>query len=235
MGAGTATGRGAHNQAENHWRTKIKMKLFISLFLAGAAVAWTSPVTVSIVSIGNPPLVSQGVYVGPYTLSINGTNFAALCTDDKDWSYLNHPWQANETAVTSPNLGNTYNPGKRQEYEEAAYLYSLMIQPGADRIDIQHAAWDIMDDKITSVNPSDGAYSYIQNAVSNYSSMNLSGYEIISSTDKGNRQQEFIIDTISPAPEPASVGVFGAGLIIAAAISAWLRRHKRSRLDGVMR
>jgi hypothetical protein len=206
------------------------MKLVVSLFLVGVAALPASPIAVSIVDAGNPPVVdSNGEYVGPYTLSVNGTNIAALCVDDKDRSQLNVSWKANETAVSSPNLSNTYKPSEGQEYKEAAYLYSLITQPGVsgtDRIDIQHAAWYIMDGKTSSVSTSDGAYLYIQKAASNYNFMDFSGYEIVSSANQYNRQQEFIIDTTCPAPEPASVGLFGAGLIIAAAISSWVRRNR---------
>ncbi|MGI9075650.1 MAG: PEP-CTERM sorting domain-containing protein [Bryobacteraceae bacterium] len=199
------------------------------------ALLSAGPVNVTLLDAGNPVLKdSQGVNVGPYTLSVNGTNFAALCVDDKDWSTLNTPWLANLTTVGSSNLNETYHSGKGIQYAEDTYLYTLITQAsGANRINIQHAAWDIINYSITSstsltgLNLFSGDIAYINQATANYnkSGLNFANFQIISSTSC-YRQQEFIIGANCDAPEPASFALLGAGLLMAGASRAWRLRKQ---------
>lgn len=194
------------------------MKL-ISIFLFAGALLSASPVA-DLVNAGTPLLASGNDYVGPYGLTLNGTLYAALCVDDKDWGSLNDPWNVNITSISSGNFSSTYNSTKGQEYMEDAWIYSQITQPGADRIDLQHAAWDIMDLGITNstqlsndVSLHDGAYNFISEALTDYRTMNFSGYEILSDCNKDGdgREQEFIICT----PEPESLTLLGMGLLLA--------------------
>jgi hypothetical protein len=57
------------------------------------------------------------------------------------------------------------------QYEEEAYLFSLITQPGADRIDIQHAAWAITG----GYTANSAAQHYVDLAAANYSTLNLAG------------------------------------------------------------
>ncbi len=211
---------------------------FISIFLLAGALLSASPVSTSsvatLVSAGSPLLASNGDYVGPYGLTLNQNLYPALCVDDKDWGSLNAPWNVNVTSISSGNFSLTYNPTEGQEYMEDAWIYNQITQPGADRINLQHAAWDIMDLGITTstqltndLSSSDGAYNFISQALTGYSSMNFSGYEILSDCNKGDgpgdgREQEFIICT----PEPASFMLLGMGLLLAGVGSARQRRKQ---------
>jgi hypothetical protein len=85
----------------------------ILTFLMFGALLSAGPVNVTLLDTGNPVLKdSHGVNVGPYTLSVNGINYAALCVDDKDWSTLNTPWLANLTTVGSSNLSSAYHASR---------------------------------------------------------------------------------------------------------------------------
>jgi hypothetical protein len=210
------------------------MKAILTFFMFGALLS-AGPVNVTLLNTGNPILKdSQGVNVGPYTLSVDGKNYAALCVDDKHWSELNTPWFANLTSVGSSNLSNTYHASEGTEYKEAAYLFTLITQAsGADRINIQHAAWDVINYSITSstslvgLNLFSGDTAYINQAAHNYntSGLNFANFQIVSSASSCYRQQEFIISNCD-APEPASFALLGAGLLMAGASRAW-RRHKQ--------
>lgn len=192
-----------------------KVLFGVSLAALASLAASAAPITtqVELVNAGLPSIIApsvtidgitvQNVYIGPYTLLINGQDVAALCIDFFDESYLNTTWTAYETTVGSSNLVGTYSPADPQEYQEEAYIYSQIILPGADRTGLQEAAWDIMAYGITSnayTTELGGDNSYIDAALANYSSVNDAAYTIISDTT-AHGEQEFLIDD---APEPPS-------------------------------
>lgn len=192
------------------------MKLFSIFLLAGIvpagsvlSAAQINPTAqVSLVNAGSPLADDGQYYVGPYTLSINGQNVAALCVDFSDESYVGDSWTASLSQVGG-NLANTYHADDSVQYEEEAYLYTLITQPGADRVDIQHAAWSITDPAYSA---DSAAQAFVTQAQAHYSSMNFAGFELVSSTGT-TREQEFLV---ASAPEPASLSLFGAGLLLAA-------------------
>jgi PEP-CTERM motif len=206
----------------------MNMKFLFSFFLVGAIVS-ASPITVT--------LLNTGTSVSPYTLTVNGMNVAGLSVDDKNGSNLFGNWPANVTSISSGVFTNTYHPTEGIEYKEAAYLLSLLSQPKSDHLDIQHAAWDIIDNSITNssqiaalelagkLSATDGALPYIYDALAGYQSFNFSEYEIVSSKTDCYRE-EFIVDSNCDAPEPASFALLGAGLLMAGASRAWLRRKQ---------
>jgi hypothetical protein len=217
------------------------MKLFTTFLIAAAALSATPIIpdttNVKMLNAGNPSDIvdkvtidgvsKYNVYIGPYTLSLNGVNTTALCIDFFDESNVGDTWSAYVTQVGSSNLSNTYHPAYSREYEEEAYIFSQIIQPGADRTDLQEAAWDIMAYGITnsSYKYLIGDNSYIDAALANYSSMNFSGYEIVSDTVAGC-EQEFMV----AAPEPGSCALLGFGLLATAfGISRFRRRAAAQR------
>lgn len=213
------------------------MKLLTALFIIGvtlSAAPITAPSTqVSLVNAGSPSVIASSVtidgttktnvYIGPYTMLINGQDVPALCIAYFDESYLNTTWNAYLTPVGSSNLSGTYQPTAGQEYEEAAYIYSQIIQPNSNRTGLQEAAWDIMAYDITnsSYTSQIGDNTYIDAALANYSSMNFSGYDIVSDTT-ANAEQEFLIAT----PEPSTLTLLGAALFLAAGAAIWRRRKQ---------
>lgn len=147
-------------------------------------------------------------------------------------------WKANKTAVTGSNFSGTYlgSDGKdilgqhytsKQVYTAEAYLFSLITKPGADRSDIQEAAWAIMDsgtlaNVINSNNT--GVENYLEAAANNFASFDASGYSIISQTGPVDdcSKQEFMV---ASTPEPGTIGLFG-GSVFLAGLSRVFRRRK---------
>ncbi len=193
------------------------MKIIFT-FLLGAALLSATPIgtTVKLVNAGDPTnIINDGVYISPYEMQINGKDYAAMCIDYMDESYLNTPWQANITPLSSGNFSNTYHHSDSnvaQEYEEEAYLYSQITMPGISdqtRTDIQKAGWLITDSSYTTSDVN--ASSWVTLAEDNYGSVNLSNYEIVSDVNMGNgRNQEFMVGT----PEPGTLTLLSAGLLL---------------------
>jgi hypothetical protein len=198
------------------------MKLFYSFLFAAAVLSATPIDQVKLVNAGNPSDIvnkvtvdgdtKYNVYIGPYTLSLNGQNTAAMCIDFFDDGNVGDTWNAYVTQVGSSSLSNTYHPTYGQEYEEDAYLFSQITKSGADRTGLQEAAWDVMAYGITnsSYKYLIGDNSYIDAALANYNKINLAGFQIVSDTVAGH-EQEFIVAT----PEPGSLLLLGLGLLIA--------------------
>lgn len=182
-----------------------------ALALAASTIAASAtPIPVTLASPGNliDPSVTVGkttinnVYIGPYTLNLNGVLTSAMCIDFNIDTPLNASWTANVTSVGSSDLSKTYSPSDRQEYEEEAYLFSKITAKGADQTGIQIAAWDIMYYGITSSSYTSqlSDNSYIDQALANYSSVNFNNFAIVSDTTIDG-VQEFIVAT----PEPSSL------------------------------
>jgi len=202
------------------------MKKLILPFLCLSAVLSATPVSVSLVNAGVPALSAYGDLVGPYTLSVNGKTMAAMCMDDFLVVNTGDSWMANITAVNSANLGDTYlgNGGSQvifgqtynsgQIYRAEAYLFSLITQAGADRANIQEAAWALTDSStlarvVSSHNTA--VQTFIQAATQHSSTFNASLYSIVTQTGNLNNhsKQEFMI---ASAPEPASCALLGGSL-----------------------
>lgn len=215
------------------------MKFLTGFLLATAALSAAPIVSVSLVNGGSTldvvssvtidGVTKKNVEIGPYTMSMNGGTMPAMCIDFADDASLNAPWNAYVTQVGSSNLSGTYHPTYGQEYEEVAYLFSQITQPNVsttNRTGLQEAAWDIMAYGITNSSYTSGSNalpdnSYIDAALANYSTMNFSGYEIISDTTV-HGEQEFIVD----APEPGSITLMTAGLLVG--FGAWRRRNRNA-------
>jgi hypothetical protein len=85
-------------------------------------------VNITLTSAGNN--VMDGVYVGPYNATVNGTPTQIICDDFVDDSYVGESWTANVTTLS--NLNGTKWGGMAnatQLYNEAAWLATQMLSP----------------------------------------------------------------------------------------------------------
>ena len=181
----------------------------ISLQLIAAA-ALASSATIVLVDAGNPPVSDGAYYVGLYDISVNGIMTPALCVDVQDNSYVGEEWTATITQG-SPTDSAT-------ELEEM-WLFTadkdLSPSDSTDRIDIQHAAWNLADHGYAA-NPA--AQYWEQLAAANYESVDPSIYFFATATGA----QTMLYDAITTAPEPAFLGLVGL-VLIGAGIAKKLR------------
>ena len=107
-----------------------------NLWLAMAAVVMCfapcalgqGQVNINLTSAGNN--VMNGIYVGPYTATVNGHSTQIICDDFVDDSYVGESWTANVTTLS--NLNGTKWGGMAnatQLYNEAAWLATQMLSP----------------------------------------------------------------------------------------------------------
>jgi hypothetical protein len=85
-------------------------------------------VNINLTSAGNN--VMDGVYVGPYNATVNGTSTQIICDDFTDESYVGESWTANVTTLA--NLSGTKWGGMSNAttlYDEAAWLATQMVSP----------------------------------------------------------------------------------------------------------
>jgi hypothetical protein len=69
--------------------------------------------------------VMNGVYVGPYNATVNGTSAQIICDDFADDTYTNESWTATVTTVS--NLNGTKWGNNTALYNEAGYFATQMM------------------------------------------------------------------------------------------------------------
>ncbi len=213
----------------------MKTKTLRFLLIASAVAVLTLAPSVSADTTASMTLTSggnnslNGVLIGPYTATINGTSTPVICDDYADESYIPESWTANVSSLS--NLSKTNNPGQTTLYDEVAYLTLELLSAPKNSLqaaEIQYAIWDVFDTqaftdlKNFSVTDYNAANAYLLGAQNNYSSLTagqLAGFVIYTpntnypiTCGKGacanTPPQEFIVYT----PEPSTVLLFGLGL-----------------------
>jgi hypothetical protein len=169
-------------------------------------------------------------YVSPYYGTLNGSPVTLYCVDIANTVHFNQVWQANLSTITNvSNLSNTrYGslPNGLAHYQQAAWLINQFPTHSSDYVNLQYALWNLFNPSLAP--DSAGSNAWLALAAANFGSMSFGNFRVVTNVAPvyltGQVQEFIIIVPPSPVPEPATLALFGSGLI---AIATAVRRRSR--------
>jgi hypothetical protein len=97
--------------------------LAVALLCFGPLAFGQGSASFNVTSVGNN--VMNGIYVGPYTATVNGSSMSIICDDFADDTYNGESWTATVTTVS--NLTGTKWGNNKSLYDEAGYFATQMM------------------------------------------------------------------------------------------------------------
>jgi hypothetical protein len=210
-----------------------RSSLLFALSLAAAAPL-SAQVSVAFVAPNAPSggtVADFGVYMSPYTGTVNGQTVTLNCDDFFHEVAGGDTWMANETSLGGGSLANTRFGGLTNAltlYREAAWLTTQydFPNPAADpgqTIAIQTAIWDLFNTGTPNVSgqidPDENTAFWLSQAATKYTSIaDYSGFYVLTDVRANTNldqssTQEFIVTTPEPGTlallAPAFVGLVG--------------------------
>ena len=170
-------------------------------------------------------------YVSPYYGTINGSPVTLYCVDIANTVHFNQVWEANLSTITNgSNLSNTRYGSMPQGlalYQQAAWLINQFPTNSSDYVNLQYALWNLFNPNLAP--DSAGSNAWLALAAANFGSMSFGNFLVVTNVAPvyltGQVQEFIIIVPPAPVPEPATLALFGSGLI---AIATVVRRRSRS-------
>lgn len=172
------------------WLVTVTSILF--LCFGSSVFATIATANLTLTSAGSSILgtnVLDGVYVGPYTATINGVSIPVICDDYADDSYVPETWSANVSTfsdLSATKWAQSYPGTYTTLYKEAGWLIQQMyLSSNSSQVgEIQYAIWGVFDPSaisdLTSYNSTDG--SIAQNWLTQAQNADLSSVDTASFT-----------------------------------------------------
>ncbi len=217
--------------------------LLVLILFSGSARAGETSETLVMTSYGS--IVDDGIYVGPYTATVNGQSVLVICDDyTSPAPKLGKPgWSATVTRLSTTSFLSVVKFGKSatmQDYDAAAWLAQQIIldydsittsnRSAMDQQigDLQFALLALFDPSLIPKKISSTWGGFDANAEAlyekalgqTYTAGELSDVEFLTPPSSSNLQEYITI-----TPEPASLLLFGTGLL---AIGFAMRKKQRA-------
>jgi hypothetical protein len=197
--------------------------LITALALIGSAVfiGQANADQYTLTSVGNN--VFQGEYIGPYTATAsNGSTLQIICDDFNTTVYQGQSWTATLVNFSDPNFLSKVKfggiPNAMKDYMAAAYLAQQIMANLSNKTlvdELAFALWGIFSS--TAYNQMDStAKFYYQQAFLKSPGGNYSNVAFLVPNGR-TPFQEYI--TILPTPEPSTLMLIGAGVVLIALLS----------------
>ncbi len=223
------------------------MRALFSIFgSVGALFLVLSPasaesVEMYLAGVGNSTVMA-GVYVNPYTGTVNGRTALLVCDDYFAHSYIAEKWTATVTRyysdLSQTKWGATFGEAAAKTlYDEAAWLTTRLLSvysanpTDSERLTqsyLSFAIWTLFSpaavDSLAGPDK-DVVNWYIQEAQTKYKPGSYGGFTILTPVCNSNCSdppQEFLI---ADAPEPASGMLFALGIAALVTVHELRRRH----------
>ncbi len=206
---------------------KLRKVLLLLPILLMATAVYADSVTMQFVGVNGAH--GGGYYVSPYFGTMNGAPVTLFCVDIANHVGFGQVWHANLTTITNgSNLSNTRygSSAGLARYQQAAWLISQFPTHPNSYVGLQFALWNLFNSSLAP--DTNASNSWLALAAANYANMNFSNFRVVTNLGPVHRTgqvQEFIIIVPpTPTPEPATLGLFGSGLI---GIATMVRRRSR--------
>ena len=207
---------------------KLRRTLLLLPILLIATAVHADPVTLQFTGVNG---ANNGhYYVSTYYGTLNGAPVTLYCVDIANSVHFNQVWQANLSTITNgSNLSSTrYGslPNALALYQRAAWLINQFPTHTSDYVNLQYALWNLFNP--SRAPDSAGSNSWLALAAANFGSMSFGNFRVVTNISPvyltGQVQEFIIIVPPSPVPEPATLALFGSGLI---AVATVVRRRAR--------
>ena len=123
-------------------------RLFLAVVFSLGPAAFADQVNITLTSAGSNVLA--GIYVNPYTATVNGVTSTVICDDFSADTYVGESWTADVYTfddLSNTKFGQIYGAAASSKYNQAAWLTLQLLGTtnATIRRSISYAIWGTMD------------------------------------------------------------------------------------------